>query len=592
MPPKPRLSLLDGQDSFDVNELARLFERLTGRTPSKQELDEARAGMAQAHELPDAHFGGAAAPLPARVDDGEGLGDDDDDELDETPADVIAMLGFDPAELAETKTANDRMAFDRASVRTIDQDGRMHVEITHISKANVCPYRGIEIINGATDIVGTSQDDIDPDRTYYLLRDPEELAKAASTFNNLPLLSKHVAVTVDKPEKELIIGSTGTDATFEHPYLDNSLVVWTAEAIDGVETGEQQEISCAYRYVADMTPGTFEGIPYDGVMREIRGNHVALVAAGRAGPDVIVGDSITTESTIMQSKSLSKKAVLARGALLAFLAPRIAADQMPDLKVILTGVKRKNWLDKKPGIIAAIKPALAQDADLDGIVELLDRLDGEENNDDDVAVDSPFENVLEKLRGKISDEDLAEVTSMLNAHGAATPAAATDETPEQKEAREKKEAEEKLAKDTPTKTEGTPDAPYKDKAAMDQAIASAVDKAKREGKIATDAAIKAATEQATKDALQRARQISAAEDAIKPQVGKLNIAFDSAESVYKAALEAMGIKIEGVHPSAYKSVFEAQPRAGAAAPRLVHDSAQVDDEFGKQFPDALRLKSA
>jgi uncharacterized protein len=82
-----------------------------------------------------------------------------------------------------------------------------------------------------------------------------------------------------------VIGSTGTDAAFETPYLRNSLVVWARDAIEDIESEIKKELSSAYRYRADMTPGTYEGMPYDGVMRDIVGNHVALVDSGRAGPD-------------------------------------------------------------------------------------------------------------------------------------------------------------------------------------------------------------------------------------------------------------------------------------------------------------------
>ncbi|MCW4590423.1 DUF2213 domain-containing protein [Gluconacetobacter entanii] len=38
------------------------------------------------------------------------------------------------------------LAHDRiGSVRVTDEDGRLFVALTHISKANVCPYRGAEI---------------------------------------------------------------------------------------------------------------------------------------------------------------------------------------------------------------------------------------------------------------------------------------------------------------------------------------------------------------------------------------------------------------------------------------------------------------
>ena len=37
--------------------------------------------------------------------------------------------------------------------------------------------------------------------------------------------------------------------------------------------------------------GEFDGTPYEIVMKNIRGNHVALVREGRAGPDVVVADA-------------------------------------------------------------------------------------------------------------------------------------------------------------------------------------------------------------------------------------------------------------------------------------------------------------
>ncbi len=49
-----------------------------------------------------------------------------------------------------------------------------------------------------------------------------------------------------------------------------------------------------------MTPGTYAGVRYDGVMRDIAANHVALVRKGRAGPDVVVGDSALPRKLIMQ----------------------------------------------------------------------------------------------------------------------------------------------------------------------------------------------------------------------------------------------------------------------------------------------------
>ena len=65
-----------------------------------------------------------------------------------------------------------------------------------------------------------------------------------------------------------------------------------ADAIGKIERGEFKELSCSYRYTPDFTPGEVDGVAYDFIMRDIKGNHVALVPRGRAGSDVAVADSM------------------------------------------------------------------------------------------------------------------------------------------------------------------------------------------------------------------------------------------------------------------------------------------------------------
>lgn len=175
-----------------------------------------------------------------------------------------------------------KLAADR-SLRHLDIDGRLHVESSNISKACVNPYLGREIPN----FEGLG---LDPSRVYYLYRDPAELAAAASTFRNLPLLIRHEKTNAENPARDLWVGTTGSEVTFEHPYLKTSLAVWTDEAIDKIDSREQEQLSSSYRYTADMTPGELNGQKFDGVMRNIVGNHVALVKEGRAGSDVVVAD--------------------------------------------------------------------------------------------------------------------------------------------------------------------------------------------------------------------------------------------------------------------------------------------------------------
>lgn len=175
------------------------------------------------------------------------------------------------------------------SVRSKDENGFLHVALTPISKATVNPYLGREI-------EGSAAHGFKPDAIYYGLRDPKELEKAADTFNGLPLLLEHHPTDAENLPKEWVVGSMGTDAVYEKPYLKNSMTVTDAQAIGYIEDGTAKEISCSYRFTPDFTAGTYteadgSEVHYDFVMRDIRGNHVALVPEGRAGHDVHVADS-------------------------------------------------------------------------------------------------------------------------------------------------------------------------------------------------------------------------------------------------------------------------------------------------------------
>jgi hypothetical protein len=196
----------------------------------------------------------------------------------------------------------DMYALDRESFRRYTPDGALHLDTTNISKAIVNEYWGREI-------PGCAEMGLDKDRMYRLYRDPEELKKAAPTFNNLPVLREHTPVTADSYPQSLIIGTTGSGAAFDGTYLKNSMAIWPGDDIKKIETNVKKQLSSGYRYRADMTPGkTPDGQAYDGVMRDIVGNHVAVVLEGRAGPDVVVCDeaSAAFRSMFMMDQKFSQ----------------------------------------------------------------------------------------------------------------------------------------------------------------------------------------------------------------------------------------------------------------------------------------------
>ncbi len=416
------------------------------------------------------------------------------------------------------------IAMDRAgSVRSYDADGRLHVASSNISKANVCPYMGREI-------PGWEEMGLDGDRVYSLLRDPQELAAAAATFNNLPVLSEHVPVTAydeNSHREDLVVGSTGTDAAFDGEYLTNSMVVWARPSIEGIELNDQREISCAYRYRADMTAGNYNGVAYDGIMRDIIGNHVALVIEGRAGPDVYVGDE--------QPMAIkSKRALMVSGSLIGLIRPHLAQDAKVDLSGALKGLSDKSIAKDSAvttlagKVFGLVQPMLAADAAL-SVADVKLAIDaakdlplGEDEDDDDIAEDE--------------DPDVAE-----------------DED-----------------KDDVAEDENLDDAAP----AMDAAT------------------VKRLVAQGRKSALAESAAIRTAEREVLPVTGELAVAFDSAVDVYKTGLEAMDVDLEGLPKASYGATFRAISAARSVKPRVAQDSASVATtrtSFNERFPNRATI---
>lgn len=162
------------------------------------------------------------------------------------------------------------------SARTRDKNGFLQVKTSNLTRDHVAPYYGREI-------PGWEERQLDPDRIYYGWRNPDELKAALSTFNGVPLLIEHKFDSAEQPNKELRVGTVGTSAKWEPPYITNALSVWDEKAISAIEDGTLRDLSCGYRYKPDFTPGeTPDGLAYDFVMRDLACNHVALVHEGRA----------------------------------------------------------------------------------------------------------------------------------------------------------------------------------------------------------------------------------------------------------------------------------------------------------------------
>lgn len=420
-----------------------------------------------------------------------------------------------------------RLAFDKATARSFDKDGRLHVAVSHISKACVSPYHGREIPN--SEALG-----LDPNRVYYLYRDPDELDRAAPSFNNLPLLSQHVPVNAVEPRSDIVVGSIGSDVTFNAPYLDASLCIWDARAIAGVESEQQCELSSAYHYEADMTPGaTPDGERYDGVMRNIQGNHLALVEVGRAGPDVVVADSdpfVTQrkDSPAMKQTKLGKALLVA----LSAASPKLAMDGA--LPALVGDVTKRNVSAKRAEL-----HKLAQDAEFDPqqLDNIIDAVLDVEQTPEPMRLEPPAED----------NDPHAAIIDELRAAGVA---------PEVLES-----VGAKLAAMKMPAMSGDP-ANYVKK----EDVTAAMDGMRAEFR---------ALEQAKSD--------------VRPTVGDV-MGMDSADAVYRFALDQLKIDHEGVSGPALAKLYKAasvRPAMDAAPAQQARVTAAK--ALAEQFPELARF---
>ena len=120
----------------------------------------------------------------------------------------------------------------------------------------------------------------------YELRLPEEVfaeeSLASLKMKPLTLLHPDKEVTPQNID-ELAVGSVGSEVDTDSYRVYMSLAVTKADAIAAVDNGSARALSCGYTCDIEWTSGTWMGVHYDCIQRNIRYNHVALVPAARAG---------------------------------------------------------------------------------------------------------------------------------------------------------------------------------------------------------------------------------------------------------------------------------------------------------------------
>jgi hypothetical protein len=113
---------------------------------------------------------------------------------------------------------------------------------------------------------------------------PDSLA----SFAGKAITSEHPPVLLDAVNtKDYQVGFSGTEVVYDNGFVKAVMTITDEDTIERIMRGDAREVSAGYRVNYDPTPGVTEsGEHYDGIQKEIIGNHIAVVRRGRAGPQV------------------------------------------------------------------------------------------------------------------------------------------------------------------------------------------------------------------------------------------------------------------------------------------------------------------
>lgn len=404
-----------------------------------------------------------------------------------------------------------------SSHREYDNNGFLHVKACNLTKEQVAPYYGREIPN-------YEQAGFDPDTVYYGYRSAEELSRpeTVKSINGIPIQLRHHLDYPDAPAKDTRVGQTGTDGVWQAPYLKNSLHILDKAGMDAIN-GDCKELSLAYAYRPEFVSGeTADGTHYDFVMRDILAQHLALVESGRAGRDVVVCDSSLKEDEMPIEEKKPEGGTLEEKKELESGNPEGAKDDGEELT-------KEQKLD---AILAEFNLPVEEIAKVKALIlapsEPVEQVEVEEKEPEPEQKDDIIADALKKCGFDDESEEFKHAFAEGVKFG-------------------KEVALSDAEKEVKAEDEDTPE--------VDD------EKKEDEAKVAQDAALQSQKEQLEKEFTERFDAIRACRSVI----GEVKFtAFDSAGSVYLAALKKLGISA-GVDASNARACFEVFKQAQKTA---------------------------
>jgi hypothetical protein len=109
-----------------------------------------------------------------------------------------------------------------------------------------------------------------------------------ASFAGKAITLEHPSALLDSSNtKDYQIGFTSTEVVYDNGFVRAVMTITDKDAIERIMRGDAKEVSAGYRVNYEAIPGvTDSGENYDGIQKDISGNHIAVVRRGRAGPQV------------------------------------------------------------------------------------------------------------------------------------------------------------------------------------------------------------------------------------------------------------------------------------------------------------------
>lgn len=246
--------------------------------------------------------------------------------------------------------------------------------------------------------------------TVYRVDDEVFSAQAIASFEGKPVTEDHPPIAVTSENYQMFLKGHAQNVRRgtgdQQDLLLADLIINDQELIRQIENG-LREISCGYECTYEQgTDGRF-------YQRQIRGNHIAVVAAGRAGSRVSILDHKPND-TKGATKSMSKKI-----SLFSRMFAHWAQDADPDEVAAAVDAMveeepaEEEQHDADPLTAPNTAPAaVPQQKDSDGEVlmllrQILSKLGGDAT---DADPKEPIQQLVDELQGEVPQENTPEET--------------------------------------------------------------------------------------------------------------------------------------------------------------------------------------